>query len=226
VGVGGAGAAGAGADAPRPAQRTGSDSPAPGAPASDDAVTRPRSDGDRAAGVVAPVPSDPTNERTASGSATRELPRGTSGGAATTSDGRARRAVAVQVARADLADAQARAEKAREAVRTAGSPAARSQAQRRLESARSQAARATDELRAAQAEPDPRRSGEAAPAPVAPPTIMPEELDLSIAATRERAGQALSYVEDVVPGRSTGLLVALVGGIVALLLLIGREWLR
>ena len=37
---------------------------------------------------------------------------------------------------------------------------------------------------------------------------------------------AYSYVEDAVPGRSTGLLVALVGGIVALLVLIAREWIR
>ena len=45
-------------------------------------------------------------------------------------------------------------------------------------------------------------------------------------AATERASQAVSYVEDVVPGRSTGLLVALVGGIVALLVLIAREWIR
>nr|MDQ3344326.1 hypothetical protein [Actinomycetota bacterium] len=38
--------------------------------------------------------------------------------------------------------------------------------------------------------------------------------------------QAASYVQDVVPGRSTTLLLALVGGIVALLALIAREWTR
>jgi hypothetical protein len=38
--------------------------------------------------------------------------------------------------------------------------------------------------------------------------------------------QAYSYVEDAVPGRSTTLLIALVGGIVALLALIAREWAR
>jgi hypothetical protein len=38
--------------------------------------------------------------------------------------------------------------------------------------------------------------------------------------------QAYSYVEESVPGRSTTLLVGLVGGIVALLLLIAREWTR
>ena len=45
-------------------------------------------------------------------------------------------------------------------------------------------------------------------------------------AATDRASQAVSYVEDVVPGRSTGLLLALVGGIVALLVLIAREWIR
>ena len=56
-----------------------------------------------------------------------------------------------------------------------------------------------------------------APAPVSGGT--------SDAAT-DRASQAVSYVEDVVPGRSTGLLLALVGGILALLVLIAREWTR
>jgi len=42
----------------------------------------------------------------------------------------------------------------------------------------------------------------------------------------ERPGDPVSYVEEDVPGRSTGLLVALVGGIVALLVLIAREWTR
>ncbi len=38
--------------------------------------------------------------------------------------------------------------------------------------------------------------------------------------------QAYSYVEESVPGRSATLLIALVGGIVALLVLIAREWIR
>ncbi len=38
--------------------------------------------------------------------------------------------------------------------------------------------------------------------------------------------QAYSYFEDVVPGRNTGLVIALVGGIVALLVLLAREWSR
>ena len=38
--------------------------------------------------------------------------------------------------------------------------------------------------------------------------------------------RAYSVVEESVPGRSTGLLIALVGGIVALLVLIAREWIR
>ena len=38
--------------------------------------------------------------------------------------------------------------------------------------------------------------------------------------------RAYAYVEEAVPGRSTGLLLALVGGIVALLVLIAREWVR
>jgi hypothetical protein len=45
-------------------------------------------------------------------------------------------------------------------------------------------------------------------------------------AASDRTSQAVSYVEDVVPSRSTGLLLALVGGIVALLVLIAREWIR
>ena len=38
--------------------------------------------------------------------------------------------------------------------------------------------------------------------------------------------RAYSTVQDAVPGRSTGLLIAFVGGIVALLVLIAREWIR
>lgn len=45
-------------------------------------------------------------------------------------------------------------------------------------------------------------------------------------AATDRTAQAVSDVEDVMPGRNTGLLVALVGGIVALLVLVAREFIR
>jgi hypothetical protein len=105
------------------------------------------------------------------------------------------------------------------AVRTASTRVARTDA------AVEQAEERVEQVAAQPAAP---RSKGTAPAAAAAPTSPPASpLSGGTAdAVQERASQAVSYVEDVVPTRSTGLLVALVGGIVALLVLIAREWIR
>lgn len=65
----------------------------------------------------------------------------------------------------------------------------------------------------------------ASTSPAATPSPTPSPTTIS-GTTSESAAQTVAYVEDVLPDRSTGLLVALVGGVVALLLLIAREWSR
>ena len=72
------------------------------------------------------------------------------------------------------------------------------------------------------AAPSPAGTG---PAPSATaPEGSPEPSPLS--GVRDSAATAVSYVDDVTEGRSTGLLIAVAGGMIALLVLIAREWLR
>ena len=66
-------------------------------------------------------------------------------------------------------------------------------------------------------------SSAAPPGPRSSPEALRVEESQPQAATLSRA---YTYVEEAVPGRSTALLLALVGGILALLVLIAREWIR
>lgn len=117
-----------------------------------------------------------------------------------------------------VAAAQTRVVQARAAVAAAATPTERSQAARELEVAERRLAVTSEKVPSR-----PERRSSAAPSPSSSPevarTTRGEEQQVTLA-------QAYSYFEDVVPGRNTGLVIALVGGIVALLVLLAREWSR
>ncbi|MCY7366124.1 MAG: hypothetical protein LH469_12550 [Frankiaceae bacterium] len=151
-----------------------------------------------------------------------------------------RRAAAEEQARAQSALEAARAEQAaaQRALAAAETPAERAEATAALDEATAEAdqasaevteatkavAEATAQVTAVAETVDDRRLAVGLP-PLASSSPSPP-VPISGGSNDSATSQAASYVQDVVPGRSTTLLLALVGGIVALLVLIAREWTR
>jgi hypothetical protein len=126
-----------------------------------------------------------------------------------------------------VAAAQTQVAEARAAVEAAATPTERARAARELEVAQERLAVTSEGARTSAKRPSAQqpssRSSDAAVQPRSAPETLPTDEPEGQRAT---IPQAFSYVEQAVPGRSTALLIALAGGIVALLVLIAREWSR